>query len=388
MNLDLATMIWVMVLSSFVLAFAVLLVAGPTRFSDGMAAWGWGLFVQGLSNLAFTLRYEGWQFASVLSSNLLTSTTMALHLLAIGQFQRGRMRPLPRWLVWGPTVAVGLVALLLLSDAQKRTTVLALLFMLQAGLLAWKAVSPGLQGKRERGRILLALGSSFLVLVFAYRSLYSATAQDWALDVSVPTGIQSVTYLLSLMVMLASTVGFVLMQQERAVALKHEQATHDALTGVANRRALMEAMERSMALCARQGTQLALVMLDIDFFKRVNDNHGHLAGDAVLKEVAARIAQRLRAQDLLGRYGGEEFLVLLPGTDAAGALQVANDIRVAVQAQPVLFQGSPITITLSAGVHVRIPTGAHTALDEMIGSADRALYLAKERGRNRVELLP
>ena len=126
-------------------------------------------------------------------------------------------------------------------------------------------------------------------------------------------------------------------------------------------------------------------MLDIDHFKRVNDTYGHLAGDAVLREVALRIRQRLRQADVVARYGGEEFLAVLPATDQAGALRLAEDVRKSVESPPVRLANAMVSITLSVSVHAGIPDDSPRALDAQIGLSDEALYAAKNAGRNRVE---
>lgn len=159
-------------------------------------------------------------------------------------------------------------------------------------------------------------------------------------------------------------------------------AREDALTRVPNRRAFDEALGREVARSARSGVPLAAIVLDVDRFKRVNDGHGHAAGDAVLAAVAVRAAAALRAGDLLARLGGEEFAVLLPGADLAAAAEVAERIRAAVAREPVEAGGRPIAVTVSLGCAAleRDEDGA-----ALLARADARLYAAKERGRDRVE---
>ncbi|MBP6599915.1 MAG: GGDEF domain-containing protein, partial [Giesbergeria sp.] len=182
-----------------------------------------------------------------------------------------------------------------------------------------------------------------------------------------------------------TSFGFVFMAKERADFANVRLANQDALTGAANRRAVLEALESELARAQRQRTPLALLMLDIDHFKRVNDQHGHLAGDQVLRHFVHVVRQRLRAQDFLGRYGGEEFLLLLPDTDLAGAQQLAQQLCQAVQAAPCDWQGQTIAVTVSVGI-----AGAGTSQqadgETLLQAADQALYRAKDKGRNRVEV--
>lgn len=385
MPLDLPTMLWVMTLSCFTLSASVLFVNGRLRSDDGMSAWGWSMLLHGLSYPAFALRLHGWLTASILLANLFIATTMALQLLAIWQFQRAYVPPLRRWLLWLPVLATVAVGAALVENHPLRQSLLSACGMLQAGLLAWQAGGPGMRQPHEKGRRLLWLGSIGLMAVFLARGLLVWPGGDWQRQTSIPYDVQSLTYLGALLVMLLNNVGFVLMHKERATALQRELAARDPLTGLANRRALMEAMRHQVALAARRQTPLSLLMIDLDFFKQVNDRHGHMTGDAVLCAVAERIGQRLRAQDVLGRYGGEEFVILLPHTDAEGALRVAEDVRWHIERTPIVFDGAEISITLSIGVHSRIPADGHDAGEAMLAAADRALYAAKASGRNRGE---
>lgn len=146
---------------------------------------------------------------------------------------------------------------------------------------------------------------------------------------------------------------------------------------------------RQRALGAeQQRSRGALLMVDIDHFKRVNDHYGHLAGDHVLRHMVGVLRQRLRASDVLGRYGGEEFMVLLPGTDLHGAAQLAEQLRQAVQAAPCEWQGQRIAFTVSIGVAASADTPADPSRtsEALLQAADQALYRAKDDGRNRVAL--
>lgn len=169
-------------------------------------------------------------------------------------------------------------------------------------------------------------------------------------------------------------------------SLEFEQAACvDSLTGLHNRRWLVEAFPRAIRRCEQDGTPLCLVMADIDFFKRLNDRHGHLLGDAVLRAVAGRLAESLRSPDLIARYGGEEFAILLPGTATEEGMRIADRLRTAVEEMHLgpLTSGAVTGVTVSCGV---APLGLDTTLDSLIAAADAALYRAKEGGRNRVEV--
>ncbi len=162
--------------------------------------------------------------------------------------------------------------------------------------------------------------------------------------------------------------------------------TVDQLTNVANRRCLEDTYNTEWKRSLRNGTPLALIIMDIDFFKQYNDSYGHTKGDVCLQRVAHAISQVLkRPQDLLARYGGEEFVVILPETDEVGALNVAEGIRAAIEAQTIPHRMSKVSgyVTVSVGVCVMVANLVDNK-DVHLFRADQALYKAKQGGRNRV----
>lgn len=178
-----------------------------------------------------------------------------------------------------------------------------------------------------------------------------------------------------------------------ALALVKNLAIHDDLTGVYNRRYLMEMLGREQQRALRHNGQFSLLMLDLDGFKEINDTKGHAAGDEVLRVFVNRLRDQVRGVDVvgrsrppedrktIGRIGGEEFIAILPDTDAAGAQQVAERIRVAVAAEPIDSQEGPVKLTVSIGV---AEYQAGESVRDLLERVDRALYAAKDGGRNRV----
>jgi diguanylate cyclase (GGDEF)-like protein len=163
-----------------------------------------------------------------------------------------------------------------------------------------------------------------------------------------------------------------------------EQASTDALTGLANRGAIFERLEREARRSVADGQALGVMMVDVDHFKSVNDTYGHAAGDAVLKEVSRRLRDSVRPGDSVGRYGGEELLVVVPDCDQTGLWLTAERLRTAVESAPVLTQVGAIRVTVSVGAAVgEFRQAANVA--NLVSSADEALYRAKRSGRNRVE---
>ncbi len=162
-------------------------------------------------------------------------------------------------------------------------------------------------------------------------------------------------------------------------------ATHDALTGVWNRKGIVDFLTQELARAHRSHEPVGLMMVDVDHFKNVNDTYGHVAGDAVLKEVAARLVKSIRTYDLVGRYGGEEFLVILSNAALAEVNKRAQRLCAVIEENPVRFQSIEVKVTISIGA-TEAPPNQEILQNRLLNAADLALYQAKERGRNRVEL--
>ncbi|MBI5518176.1 MAG: GGDEF domain-containing protein [Deltaproteobacteria bacterium] len=162
----------------------------------------------------------------------------------------------------------------------------------------------------------------------------------------------------------------------------HRLVTTDGLTNIGNRRAFDDALSRDLSRARRYDRPLSLLMVDIDHFKKVNDRYGHLAGDAVLRQLAVLLKNNLRRDDMVARYGGEEFGVILPEIDRAGAVVTADKLRRLVAIQQFQYDGVDIPLTVSVGVATRGPRD--TDAQELVRRADELLYDAKTQGRNKV----
>jgi diguanylate cyclase len=163
---------------------------------------------------------------------------------------------------------------------------------------------------------------------------------------------------------------------------QRQKALVDPLTGLPNRAAWSERLDHEVKQWQQHGNTLLLAMLDLDHFKRINDNYGHLAGDKVLKIIASVLRKRLRGTDFIARFGGEEFVLLMPSTVPSAGLKLLESLRASIEACPFHFKGEPVTITVSIGMSAFRP-GEHG--DQVLKRADQALYRAKNAGRNRVE---
>lgn len=161
-------------------------------------------------------------------------------------------------------------------------------------------------------------------------------------------------------------------------------ATHDFLTKLLNRAEILAGLKRELSRSERTGQPVGIILADLDHFKEVNDSHGHAAGDEALKEVARRLRSDLRPYDLAGRYGGEEFLLILPTCNLNIATQRAEQLRLSISKEPVFTLLGGVPLTISMGVTVSNPEAGLTA-QELLQQADTALYRAKEKGRNCVQ---
>jgi two-component system cell cycle response regulator len=175
---------------------------------------------------------------------------------------------------------------------------------------------------------------------------------------------------------------------QRIIELEHRilrLASTDYLTGLMNRRAFLERLERELNRCEREVSNMGIIIMDIDHFKRVNDNFGHQVGDLVLQELSGILAKLCRVYDFIGRYGGEEFIVCLPGADKWNTYKIAERMRSTIENSKIILldKESSISVTASFGISSLEPGQIKNA-DRLINEADEALYRAKDQGRNRV----
>ncbi|WP_424683797.1 GGDEF domain-containing protein [Frateuria sp. YIM B11624] len=377
MHLDLATLSLLGALQALLLA-PLLLVA--TRAYTGRARtslriWGTVLVLQSLGWLLAALRGQISDWWSIVLANgvLIISyaeTARALRLL-LGVPQRRA------WLA-----AIGLAAWLGIAwfgivqpDYRTRVCIGAALVGCYLGMLLWPlrhALRPG--GSAAQRVMLLVLAGAAVAWFLRLHEL--GTAAQAGLLQATPGNVVNMIY--GTLEPVFASIGFLLMYNETAQAELRRLARTDPLTGTLNRLALDEEGRRLFG----QDDALAAVMLDADHFKAINDRFGHAVGDRVLASLARGIAALLRPGDVLGRAGGEEFLVLLPRSDLAGAMALAESLRIHVTMMSLELDGQVQPISVSIGVAVRASGDRDVAA--LVRRADRALYEAKRAGRNRV----
>ena len=376
------TMLAMIIASSLMMA-ASMAVVGWGRRRDGLGRWAAALLLNAMGHFLLMLYGMVPNGVSIVAGNLLLSCVLVGMIAAIYQFQG---RPVRWWLLLLSPVLVTAFVIGFVDNFPARVSFVGLVIGLQA---VW-ALSAALERRHAtvgRGQWLLVAGLALEAIVLGGRALVAITANEAASSILQSSVLQTLTFMSTFTVVLVSSMGFVFMARDRADESNRVMAAMDPLTGVANRRSLISALDRDVARAVRMHESIDLMMVDIDHFKNVNDQYGHPVGDRVLCSVVNVLRKRVRAQDLVGRYGGEEFLVLLPDTTLLGAEQLARELCMAVQESrcPVDgLDGPGIVVTVSIGVFGgRLDSG--DSWDMLIAAADRALYQAKSNGRNRVE---
>ena len=344
--------------------------------ANGMRLWRWAITSQALAYLVLATPGGGLSATITgLVANLAGANGVALFFMGIRRFAgRGVDR---RWL------AAMVAAVTIAGAVTGEHVAWAAIFngFAYAGyewlnaLTLWRATRP----ETARVQRVVAMFYALMGLVLPLRALALLRIGESNLVLDAANAWQVPIYVFGFVYLVITNLGFVLMCKTRAEAEVRLQARTDDLTGLANRRALDEQLAHAFAAARRTQRAFAIVMVDVDRFKFINDTHGHAVGDATLVAFAGRLAAVLREPDGAYRYGGEEFCLLLADTDLAGARTLAERARERVM---LPFEGTMKALTASFGVAAWQPDDTPESL---IHRADRALYAAKSGGRNRVE---
>ncbi len=352
------------------------------RYLD-LGVWTWGSWTLLAGFTMLTARVVVPLWLSALLGNGLIALGIVFYNEAIHRHVLGRS--LPRWIWWGaPATAWVLTAWMLSWPLPVRTSAISVVFALLLLPAIVLLLGPGWRGEaslRAVGITLVAAAASLLV-----RSVHAWTHPDEYRDLMQSSLGQGMTFLFSFICLIGAGFGFVLANFERIARRMEEVASTDGLTGCLNRMTADALLRHELERGRREGTPLAFVLLDLDHFKDVNDCHGHHAGDDALRAFAGEVRARLRASDVVGRWGGEEFGLVLPATDGPGAMRLVEQIREAVATLRLCDgEGRAFSLTVSAGIAVAEP-GAQLSADQLFMRADRALYRAKDGGRNNVQV--
>lgn len=382
MNLDLRTMMVMIAVLSFLFSVLLAVASLHARGIRGLRHWALASLLIGFgSGIAYTQQFppgNGW---AIVAGAILLAGGSALQLLGIQAFkaQAGRWRIL--------SLTVALVAgqstwfTIVHPDVQLRATansiVFAAIYFACARALLIRIGSP------ERIAHWLT-GASFalLAIVHSIRAvmIFFGPANSYGLYNPLP--INPVMFFTGSITQLFLTFGFVLMVNYRMASELENLATTDPLTGAWNRRSLEQEFQRLLARSVRHQETLSVMMLDVDYFKNINDDYGHQAGDEVLRQLIINAKTEIRRDDYLARYGGEEFCLLLPSTTGEEAKNLAERLRHSYQENPIRWHGLAIASSISIGVASSEQTGLDCA--SLLEAADTALYQAKQAGRNRV----
>ncbi|WP_229425364.1 MULTISPECIES: diguanylate cyclase [unclassified Massilia] len=362
------------------LSFALLLAAyiRCTANSPALPVWMWARMAFGLTQLlAYARPLEGSPLlAAMESAGWVAGLTLESTAYAIFFGYKNWRRTLVP--VWGLCLLLACAATLNGFAYAQLIGAVSLVMGCGTLLAGMMLVHPHLHGITPLKRL---IGASDLVSG-AGLALWGCIV---AAGMPEPEWGRTVAYISGYLLMLVNGFGFMLMSKQRDDARMERLATTDDLTGLLNRRAFYAQTEAARMLALRQAQPMALLMLDIDHFKQLNDRFGHATGDEALVKFAATCHAALREHDILGRMGGEEFALALPGTDLAGAVNAAERLRQAVVDTRLLTCGNQYTMTVSIGLVVIEPD---EALSAALARADQALYAAKRGGRNRVEVGP
>lgn len=375
---DIRTLLIVTAVTDILLAAALWLGLGR-RLKEGLAQWTLSLVAHAVGYALFAGRGNLPDWHTIVAANALVALSFSLAMAALCAF---RGRAVPHGVHLAMAALGALLAGAFLEDYATRVVATSLFFAAcQAGLaaLAWRRMDDVNDATHH-----LIVGT-FLIgaATFLGRAVPAAIAPDAMDDFFTASVFQITVRLLAYAVVFTSSIAFLLMHKERADHLLQQLASLDPLTHAFNRRTFVDLARKQLSRARRLDAPLSLVLLDVDHFKQVNDTHGHLVGDRVLQRFAEVVRGELRNEDVLVRYGGEEFCLLLPDVAGTGAVALAGRVRKAVAREPFAIDGLEIPVTLSAGVAARIDEGPE-GLDALLARADEALYVAKSRGRNRV----
>lgn len=373
--IDIKTFMLVLAIGN--IGFAMLM-AGYARAEGNQAIriWTWSKLVLGCAYLIGWLQGVPSQPWHNISANSMLMVGVALEVAAYCTFFGFH-----RWKrVLYPLAGLSILAYIALrvggAPLEGTRAMMSSVIAVMIGTMAFVVLRPGSESSLLRR--IIGINDAVFFLAMSARALADVMAGQFTL--LTPYAAQSFTFITGYLLLIVNGFGFLLLCKEKDDREMALLATTDSLTGLVNRRAFFERTDSARMLSARMRKPISLMMLDIDHFKALNDRFGHACGDEALCVFAATSLGELREHDIMGRLGGEEFALALPGTDLAGALQAAERLREAVER--VILPNHGYAMTVSIGVVLVDPL---EDINAALARADQALYLAKSGGRNRVE---
>ena len=368
----------VIVVSFQALLMALVLTAMRLSFPkavDGIGLWAASMPFFVLASLVFS-QQQTHPIVHVILANFVFCSGL---LFAIAGMRRFYSLKLPRISKVGAYFSLVFVVLAWFTFVQPSFQFrLVFMSMLGAALFGHLAWLPLRHSKRGIGRVITSVAfgwTAFSCVLRALSVVWNLDQPSELLDLSILQAIYLTSFNISL---LLGSIGFILLINERLRFMLEYRASHDALTGVLNRGAFFKQAETVFDRSRRLSQPLSVALLDLDHFKQINDEHGHAIGDYILQEFCRAAQEVLRPSDVLGRYGGEEFVMLLPDTSEEDAIAVIENLHNIVRSD-----SAQLPYTVSVGV-ASLDQRSHS-IDELLIKADKALYKAKRNGRNRVE---
>jgi diguanylate cyclase (GGDEF)-like protein len=377
-----ATLLLALLVQNILLGVLCLVVARRDRDSRALRLWGAGLLVYA-AGLLITI--AGFLPAAVSKIGGNALICYAPILCITGALKHTRYRMNQRWVLAAYVLSViPLVVNHLGAHSEVLIDFISPAPLANALFLigAWKLVTDAPPDARTASRfVALAFVASVVVWTVRIGGIFVQVGGTNDRDrADLLVALFSIAQMITAV---AATLGLLWIEVRKMQATLERIAYFDPLTGLPNRRATLSRFREESARATRQGQPLSMVVFDIDHFKRVNDSFGHLAGDRILAHVAGLLNSQKRDEDVLGRIGGEEFVLLLPQQTAADALEVADRLRLRVLASPVTLGTRPVTVTISGGVSTFPVDG--DGWEEVFLAADERLYAAKHAGRNRID---
>lgn len=363
------------------IAFMLLIVRKtlPADFENSLRWWWLGMLLQPAGFVLIALRGELPPAISVVLANMMIAAALACFGIAMRTFTGVRQR---RFYALALIIGAGFFAAYYAADLLARIISLSFLHALLLSFCA-RAIY---RQELKITRVSHVLASLFVIgaLSMLARAVFHIVSQDPIMDIFAMRWPTILSYGMGGLLPIVGTIGFLLMCTERSQKDLERMASEDPLTGAYNRRALAEFGRREIARARRHGTPLSVILIDIDFFKKINDELGHAAGDLALIETVGRLRNKIRNEDYLGRMGGEEFLILLPDSNLQQAHVLAERIQHDFASQPMALGEQCRSITLSGGI--TLLSASDHIFDDMLRRADDAMYTAKLLGRNRMQI--
>lgn len=385
MEFDLRTVVVAIAASLTVISAGVLVTSKtyPSHVRRSAVRWGLASALQAIGWIMLASRGHIPDVVSIVAANTILSLSVTQFEHAIRDFFRV---PAPLVAIYWSPAAVFLLFVYfgaIAPDFTARVVIISAFGAYQLGRCAWVLMRRG-GNPTLRAAWLTGMGFLIASATLAARTLFagSPSSPSRATKLFESTPVEQIAFLVLFMSVFLLSFGFLLMCTESFTRDLVRFATLDPLTELFNRRTIEDLARRELSMSRRKGQPMTLAMLDVDNFKMINDTFGHSAGDDALRQVVASIADLLRAQDLIGRVGGEEFLVVMPSTNTAQALVAAERLRAVVESTGLLLDGKRVSLTVSIGLASF--AGGDQDLDALLKNADRALYAAKAAGRNRV----